>query len=288
MARLGFCGLGLMGSAMAARLLREGHDLTVWNRTAARAEPLVALGARPAAAPAGAARGAEAVVTMLADGAALEEVVLGPDGVAGELSSGAALIEMSTVGPGEVLSLLPLLPQGAELVDAPVLGSVPQAEEGALKVFVGGTEKAFARWEPVLSSLGSPMHCGPLGSGAAMKLVTNSTLCALMATLAEALALGAALGLDQGRVLDVLAGSPIGVTARRKRPLIESGAYPPNFRLALAVKDARLVTEAAECDLRLARAARSWFEEADAAGLGEMDYSAVVAHVRSLPASLPD
>jgi 3-hydroxyisobutyrate dehydrogenase-like beta-hydroxyacid dehydrogenase len=123
-----------------------------------------------------------------------------------------------------------------------------------------------------------------------MKLVANSTLGALMTALGEALALAGALGLDLSGVMDVLVGSSIGVTARSKRSRIESGSYPPNFRLSLAVKDMDLVVETATrlgLDPRVGRAARSWFQEAEARGLGDMDYSAVIALITGGPASLP-
>ncbi|HET7489724.1 MAG TPA: NAD(P)-dependent oxidoreductase [Acidimicrobiales bacterium] len=287
MAKLGFCGLGQMGGPMAARLVGAGHDVTVWNRTPARADALVEQGARRAGTPAEAAAGAEAVFTMLATPEALEAVLFGPDGLAAGLGAGTTLVEQSTVGPDAVAAACDRLPAGVAMLDAPVLGSVQAATDGTLEVFVGGDAGVFERWRPVLEVLGHPVHLGPLGAGAAMKLVVNSTLGALMTGLAEALALADALGVDQSAALDVLAGSPIGVTARGKRERIESGRYPPNFKLALATKDMRLVTEAARragLEARLAAAARSWLEEADAAGLGPLDYSAVIAHVRRRPA----
>jgi 3-hydroxyisobutyrate dehydrogenase-like beta-hydroxyacid dehydrogenase len=285
-----FCGLGRMGMPMAARLLGAGHDVVVWNRTPGRAGELVEKGAREAGSPAGAAAGAEVVFTMLADPAALDAVLFGPEGLIGGLSPGATLVEMSTVGPAAVRRIAERLPDGVDLLDAPVLGSVPQATEGTLKIFVGGEVEVFERRRPLLEAMGTPRHLGPLGSGAAMKLVANSTLGALMGGLAEALALGDALGLEEATVLDILVESPIGVTARGKRPLIESGVYGPNFKLSLAAKDLALVTDAAEeagLQLRLAPAARSWLEEATEAGLGDLDYSAVVAHARGRPAAAP-
>ena len=288
--RVAFCGLGRMGAPMAARLLHAGHELTVWNRTAARAEPLVEAGAALAATPAEAAGGAEVVVTMLADPRALESVVFGAGGVAYGATPGMTLIEMSTVGPDTVRTLAAHLPKGIDVLDAPVLGSVPAATDGTLKLFVGGEEAVFERLRPVLDPMGVARYLGPLGAGAAMKLVANSTLGALMCGLAEALALADALGLEQGAVLDILAESPIGTTVKSKRQHIESGVYTPNFSLSLAAKDLRLVTEAAEqagVELRLSPAARSWLERADAAGLGDLDYSAVIADVRGRPASAP-
>ena len=291
MTTIAFCGLGQMGAPMAARLLDAHHDLSVWNRTPERAAPLVERGAHQAVSPADAAGRAEVVVTMLADPAALEGVVLGPEGVAAGISSGATLVEMSTVGPDALRDLASRLPEGVDALDAPVLGSVPQATEGTLKVFVGGEADVFERCRPVLEAMGTPTHLGPLGAGASMKLVANSILGALMCGLAEAMALADALGLDPAAVLDILAESPIGATARSKRALIEGGEYrPPNFKLSLAVKDLGLVTSAADAagvELRLAPAARSWFERADAAGLGDLDYSAVIAHMRGRPASAP-
>lgn len=280
---LAFCGLGRMGAPMAARLLDAGHEVRVWNRTRGKAGALVDAGATEAGSPAEAAAGAEVVVTMLADRAAVEDVV-----VAADLSAGTTLVEMSTIGPDAVRALAARLPEGVEVLDAPVLGSVPQATEGTLKIFVGGDAEVFGRRRPVLEAMGTPRHLGPLGAGAAMKLVANSTLGALMTGLAEALALADGLGLEESDVLDILSESAIGVTAKGKRPLIESGVYKPNFSLGLAAKDLRLVMEAAEAagvELRVAAAARSWLERADEHGLGDLDYSAVIADVRGRPAS---
>jgi 3-hydroxyisobutyrate dehydrogenase-like beta-hydroxyacid dehydrogenase len=287
MAKLAFCGLGQMGAPMAARLVEAGHDVAVWNRTAAKAAPLERLGGHRAGSPAEAAAGVEAAVTMLADPDALEAVVLGEDGLAAGLPPGSTLIDMSTVGPDAVRRIAGRLPSGVEVIDAPVLGSVSQAEAGDLKIFVGGDEEEVRRRRPILVALGTVIHMGPLGSGASMKLVANSTLGALMTALGEALALSDALGLDQRTVLDVLAESPIGVTVNRKRRSIVSGSYPPTFKLSLARKDLDLVNEQAGeagLDLPVAAASRGWLRAADAAGLGDLDYGAVVAHVRGNPA----
>jgi 3-hydroxyisobutyrate dehydrogenase-like beta-hydroxyacid dehydrogenase len=290
MARLAFLGLGQMGAPMAARLIGGGHDVAVWNRTAERAAALVEAGARQGATPAQAATGAEAVFTMLATPEALDEVLFGEEGAVKGLEDGTTLVEMSTVGPAAIDRVRERLPEGVAILDAPVLGSVPAATEGTLQLFVGGEAQLFERWRPVLERIGTPRHLGPLGSGAAMKLVVNATLGTLMAGLGEAMALADALGLDQEQALDVLAGSPIGVTTKSKRGHLAEGTYPPNFKLALARKDMELVSEAAESldvDARLAAAARSWFDEADRAGLGPLDYSAVIAHIRHKEARLP-
>jgi 3-hydroxyisobutyrate dehydrogenase-like beta-hydroxyacid dehydrogenase len=186
---------------------------------------------------------------------------------------------MSTVGPQTIREIAPRLPDGVTLVDAPVLGSVPQATSGALEVFVGADDDVFARVRPILEALGNVQHVGGPGSGAAIKLVVNLTLGVAITALGEALALGSAFTLDRGILLDVLEKSPIGATVKGKRERIESGHYPPNFKLALGEKDLRLVEQAAaesKVELRVARAAHEWFEDAVPIA-PDLDYSAVVA-----------
>jgi 3-hydroxyisobutyrate dehydrogenase-like beta-hydroxyacid dehydrogenase len=269
-----------MGSPIAARLLRAGHDLLVWNRSPAKADRLCAEGATRAGSPAEAARGVDVVVTMVASPDALADVALGDEGIASGIEPGTTFIEMSTVGRAALAGIADGMPDGVEVVDAPVLGSVPEAEAGSLKVFVGASEATFKRLRDLLSAVGEPVHIGPFGSGAAMKLVVNSTLGALQLAFAEAMALSDALGLDPSKTLDVLEGSAIGGTVRKKREKLESGVFEPNFKLALAVKDLRLVVDAAragEIELPGAEAALAAFGAAGKAGLGDLDYSAVVA-----------
>jgi 3-hydroxyisobutyrate dehydrogenase/2-hydroxy-3-oxopropionate reductase len=286
MTTFAFVGLGQMGLPMAGRLLDAGHDLVVWNRTPDKAETLVERGAILVDTPAEAARQSMAVFTMLATPEALEEVVFGPGGLVEGMEDGHTLVEMSTVGPDMVRELAERVPDDVDVIDAPVLGSVPQATEGSLKVFVGAEPDLAEEWMPVLEAFGQPIHMGPPGSGAAMKLVANSILGAVMSGLAEALTLADAFALDQSEVLDILAESPIGVTVKSKRELIESGRFPPNFKLALAAKDLRLVADTAEAaglQLPLAAAARAWFDLAESEGLGPFDYSAVTAQARGRP-----
>ena len=282
--RIAVVGLGAMGGRMARRLLDAGHDLRVWNRTAEKAAPLAAAGATAAPTPAEAAAEAQLVLTMVADPAALAAVTEGPDGVAAGVHPDAVVAEMSTVGPGAIHRLRRVLPDEVELVDAPVLGSLSEAEAGTLRVFVGGTDAVCERVRPVFEALGTPVHVGELGSGAAAKLVANSTLFGSLGVLGEALALADALGLDRGTAFDVLSGTPIAAQAERRRESLESGDFPRRFALALARKDAELVTAAganAGAELRLAEAARSWLADAEAAGLGEDDYSRILEYVAS-------
>jgi 3-hydroxyisobutyrate dehydrogenase len=283
MAKIGFLGLGEMGTPMATRLRRAGHDLTVWNRSAERTVPLATEGAAVASSPAKAAAGADFVITMLATPEALEQVLFGSDGLATGLSPGQLLIDMSTVGPDEVRSAAARLPEGTTLVDAPVRGSVPQATSGGLEIFVGATGSNYARVRPILELLGTVRHTGGPGSGAAMKLVANLVLGAAIVTLGEALALGDSLELERELVLDALAASPIGPIVKAKRANVESGDFTPSFKLRHAAKDLRLVTEAAASrhrELEQAAVNRAWLDEAAEQGAADLDFSAVVATIR--------
>ena len=275
MSTVAVVGLGAMGSRIARRLLDAGHELVVWNRTAERASSLVEAGAVAAASPADAAARADVVLTMVADPAALRAVTEGPDGVAAAAPS--AVIEMSTVGPAGVARLSSVL-EGAEILDAPVLGSRDEAEAGSLRIFVGGEAEVVGRWTPLLSVLGSPLHVGPLGAGAAAKLVANTTLVGTIGVLGEALALAEGLGLPREKAFDVLATTPLAAQAERRRGALEADDFPPRFALYLARKDAELVSEAG-LDLRLTEAARQWLAEAEEAGWGDRDYSAVLAWI---------
>ena len=269
MAKVAVVGLGGMGSRIARRLLDAGHELVVWNRTAAKAE---ALGAPVAASPAEAAARSEAVITMVADPAALRDVTEGTEGVAAGAGD-ATVIEMSTVGPAAVERLASVLE--TDLLDAPVLGSLGEAESGSLSIFVGGKEAVFERWRELLAVLGTPIHVGPTGSGAAAKLVANSTLFGALGVLGEALALAQELGLSRDSAFEVLARTRIAAEAERRRPAVESGEYPPRFPLRLARKDADLIAELG-LDLRLFNAARSWLAETEG---DDRDYSAVLERI---------
>jgi 3-hydroxyisobutyrate dehydrogenase-like beta-hydroxyacid dehydrogenase len=280
MSKIAFLGLGEMGAPMASRLLRAGHELTAWNRTPERTAALAERGAIAAATPAQAAAGADFIVTMLATPEALEQVVFGAEGLAGALGAGQVLVDMSTVGLAAVRSVASRLPSGVPLVDAPVRGSVPQATDGRLEVFVGAGDEDFARVRPILEPLGTVRHVGGPGSGAAMKLVVNLVLGVAVVTMGEALALGESLALPRSLLLDVLADSPIGPIVKGKRALVEAGRYPPSFKLRHAEKDLRLVEDAAAStgrELRLAPAARSWLDAAAARGAADLDFAAVVA-----------
>jgi 3-hydroxyisobutyrate dehydrogenase-like beta-hydroxyacid dehydrogenase len=257
-----------MGSLMAGRVLAAGHDLTVWNRTAGRTQPLVADGARAAATPAEAAAAAEIVITMLADPAALQDVLAGPDGVAAGIRPDGCLVEMSTVGPAAALAARSLLPAGAGFVDAPVMGSVGPAASGELVVLAGGD---VDRAEKILAIFGRVVHCGPAGSGAARKVVLISGAIAGVTLVGELLAVADALGVPRDATLDGLAAGPLAGAVARVR---STGS---DFAVALAAKDLGLATDAA--DLPQLAAARDWLRAAAAEGAADQDLRRVVEHI---------
>jgi 3-hydroxyisobutyrate dehydrogenase-like beta-hydroxyacid dehydrogenase len=280
MTRVAFLGLGTMGSRIAAHLVAE-HDLVVWNRDGAKTVPLVELGATAASTPAGAARGSEVVVTMVSDAVALASIADGERGFAGAVGS-ATVIQMSTVGLPALERLREALPDRAQLLDAPVLGSVPEAEAGTLTIFAGGPADVVDRWSPLLSLLGTVLHVGPLGAGTAAKLVANAGLFGILGVLGEAIGLADGLGLDRSVTFDVLAATPLAAQADRRRPAVESDEYPPRFALSLALKDQELVIDAAAAagvELRVAPAVHAWLDDARRAGLGAQDYSAVLRRI---------
>jgi 3-hydroxyisobutyrate dehydrogenase/2-hydroxy-3-oxopropionate reductase len=275
-------GLGAMGGRFARRFLAAGHEVIVWNRTPEKAAELVELGAASAASPADAAHRAEAVITIVADPAALRAVTEGPDGIAAGADGSTTVIEMSTVGLGAVRWLATALPPETGLLDAPVLGSLSEAESGTLLMFVGGPQRLAKRWLPLFEALGTVLIAGHLGAGASAKLVANATLVGSLTLLGETLALAEHLGLDRKLTMDILSSTPLSLASERRRAQLESGEFPLRFRLALARKDAELIEEAAAAagvDTRVLAAAATWFAETDDAGLGDQDYSTVLARI---------
>jgi 3-hydroxyisobutyrate dehydrogenase-like beta-hydroxyacid dehydrogenase len=273
------CGLGRMGLPIAHRFLASGLRTTVWNRSPDAVRSGAAGGATVAATPAEAAAQADLVITMLASPEALFEVVFGPDGIAA--AGPRALAQTGTVACGNMTELAARLPDDCDLLDAPVLGSVPQAASGDLRLLVGADDSVFARWAPVLARLGEPVHAGPVPNGSALKHVLLAANAPMVGLLSEAIALGERLGLDRARVLDELELSRIGALVRRKRAMVEAGRYPADARLGLFAKDMRLVRQAGNdtgVPMTMAAAALGLAEEAVTAGLADLDYSVLIGH----------
>lgn len=283
---VGFIGLGSMGGGMAHRLLAQGHQVHVWNRTREKAEDLLAAGATVARTPRDAAAGADVVLLSVADGLALRSVTDGLDGAFAGLRPHAVLVNTSTVHP-EQLRAFATRPEAVarHLVDAGVLGNTEHAREGQLRIYAGGDAEAIERCRPVLDDLGKEVvHVGPLGAGMELKLVLNLVMGLEMQALAEAAAFGVARGLDQAQVLQAIAGSGFAspVMSFKARRMIAQRFDNADFRLTLMAKDLGLVADgAAELGLSLPMtgAAREQHNAAVAAGLGELDCAAIVAQI---------
>jgi 3-hydroxyisobutyrate dehydrogenase-like beta-hydroxyacid dehydrogenase len=286
--RVGFLGLGRMGGAMARRVAAAGLLAAVWNRSPGPAEALAGeLGVEACATPADVARVSDVVVTMVSDGAAVEAVAHGPDGLVAGLRPGAVWAEMSTIGRAPVAALAQLAAgRGAAFVDAPVSGSVAAASAGTLTIMVGGEEDALERARPALEAMGQTvLHLGGPGAGATMKLAVNSLVFAVVQAVAESLVLAEAAGIERSRAYDVFgasaARSPV---VDYRRPQFEDleGA-PVSFSLELTAKDFGLILGlASELGARMPQAELNAdvVQAAIAAGRREQDIAAVAAYLR--------
>ena len=287
MQTVAFLGLGVMGSGMAARLLDAGFPVVVWNRSAARAEPLRSKGAAVAASPSAAAAQADVILAMVADDGASREVWLGANGALASAREGTIAIECSTVSPAWVDELAgAAASRRCILVDAPVLGSRPQAKDGQLVFLVGGGADHVERVRPVLEPMSRAIvPLGPVGSGARMKLVNNFMAGTQAATLAEALAMIEAIGLDRDAAFSVLAnGAPGSPLVKTVGPRMLARDYDVNFALSLMRKDLIYAIDEAAAHgvtLSIAATARSLYEKAIGAGLGGADFSAVIEPIRA-------
>ncbi|MBY8873290.1 NAD(P)-dependent oxidoreductase [Micromonospora sp. PLK6-60] len=282
--RVAFLGLGRMGTPMARHVLTAGHDLTVWNRSPGKAEPLAAAGASVAGTPAEAAADRDVVVLMLAAPDAVERVLFGPDGVASGAAPGTLVVDGSTIGPDASRRMAERLRgQHLRYVDAPVYGSVGPATEGTLGVLAGGADDDVAAARPLLELWGDPKqvrHVGPTGAGSAAKLVRNLTLGLALAGIGDALRLAATLELPGDVVDELIAAGPLGAAFPGVRQILAAG--PPetaNFTVDMLTKDLRLCL-AAEPRLPLVDAARAVGEAAHADGHGQDDTRALPLWMR--------
>ena len=244
---IGFIGLGHMGSHMASRLIHAGYHLTVYDRTREKAHAIA--GAAVVETPKEAAAHSDVVISIVTDDAALEDVMLGPNGALAGTHAGSVIIDMSTVSPRASRHLYQTArTQGVAMIDAAVSGSVPQVEQGSLVIFVGGEQETYQRCQPLLGILGqSSFYMGPSGMGTTMKLVVNTLLGLGMQALAEAIALGEKAGLEQDVLLDVLGQTAV-LTAGQKSKLanVRHEQYPTQFALSLQHKDLRLIINEAD------------------------------------------
>jgi 3-hydroxyisobutyrate dehydrogenase len=286
---VGFVGLGIMGSRMAANLVRAGHDVTVYNRTAEKAEAWVAEhGGRVAATPREAAQGATVVITMVVDGAQVEEVLLGEDGAVEGAAPGTLFIDSSTIGPADARRIgAELDARGLAFVDAPVTGSSPKAEDGTLTIMAGGSDADFERAKPFFEAMGEViLHVGPLGHGQTVKVISNAVTATNCATLAQALVVGKATGVDLEALIGVMAAGSANSTmvGLKAQPMLAHD-FTPLFRLEHMLKDLGLCLDesrAAGAPFVNAAVARELYAAAVGRDLADQDFAAVLEVVEGL------
>ncbi len=286
MVRVGFCGMGTMGAAMAANVARAGFPLTVWNRTPGRAGLPVSLGAVEAATPRALADASDIVVVCVSDSPDVEQVLVGPDGVAEGAAAGSLVIDCSTISPAVTRDLAARLSkQGVAMVDAPVSGGSEGAQKGTLTIMVGGDAADVERARPVLASMGANItHMGPIGAGQATKAVNQVILCGSYLGVAEGIVLAIKAGLDPEQVVGALSGGAARswVLENRSGRMIADD-YPLGFRIALHLKDLGIALDLArEVGASLPVAALASQIEAGlvAKGHGDDDNAALARAIR--------
>jgi 3-hydroxyisobutyrate dehydrogenase-like beta-hydroxyacid dehydrogenase len=276
--RVAFLGLGIMGRPMAAKLVQAGHDVAVWNRTAGRDVE----GARTASSPADAASGAEVVWLCVSDTKAVENVLFGPDGVEQALAAGMIIVDSSTISPSATHRFAERVKaRDVTYVDAPITGSKVAAEGGTLIFMAGGEDAALARLQPLFQAMGKQVfHMGETTMGQATKLVMNLQIALIYEGFAEALALGAKLGIDVEKLLPLVQASMVrsGVVDY-KAPFILKRDFSPNFPLRLMLKDIHLALAAAkESRVRLPglEAVEEVYDLSAEEGHQDLDYAATL------------
>ena len=283
--RVGFIGLGIMGSRMAANLRRAGFDVTVWNRTAEKARSWARQhGGEPARSPAAVAAASDVVITMVVDGDQVESVLLGDDGVASGAAGGpdgVLCVDMSTIGPAAAQRIgAELSRRGLRFVDAPVTGSSPKAEDGTLTIMAGGEHEDFERARPLFEAMGELIvHAGPIGHGQTVKVINNTVAVINTAVVAGALLAGKQ-GLDLDALVTVLRGGSGGsAMLELKAEPMRSHDFSTLFKLEHMLKDVRLCREAIPGDsplLELLEPVERVLAEAVEQGLGEADFAALL------------
>jgi 3-hydroxyisobutyrate dehydrogenase len=284
--KIGVCGTGRMGSSIAQRLMSVGHEVAVWNRSLAKTKPLTDAGAKLFASPAELVAGCEVIIVMLLNDVASEAVYREPNGILKSKLAGKLVIDMSTVHPDTMTSNgSSVLRQGAAFVECPVGGSTGPAKEGKLFGLVGGAKVDLTRAMPVLEQLcRRTEHVGALGSGATMKLAINLPLLVYWQALGEALTICKPLNLSADRLIDILsdtAGTPTAMKGRGAAIAKVLGGSPMGetaFGVSAAKKDLATAVQfgaSIHAELPVTESALACFEEAEAAGLGDADATAV-------------
>jgi 3-hydroxyisobutyrate dehydrogenase-like beta-hydroxyacid dehydrogenase len=281
MASYGFLGLGIMGKAMASNLIRAGFEVTVWNRSADKCAPLVALGARQAATPREVAARCDITFAILSDPAAAREVCFGSDGVLAGIGEGRGYVDMSTVDDQTATDIASAISEkGGRFLEAPVSGTKKPAEDGTLVILASGDQSLYEEAGSAFDKLGKKrLYLGAVGQGARMKLVVNMIMGSMLSALGEGLALGLKGGLDGAQILDVLdAGAMACPMFKGKGPMLLAENYSTSFPLKHMQKDLRLALALGEelgQSLHTSSSTNEVFKRALIAGYGDEDIAAV-------------
>ncbi|KAI4381864.1 hypothetical protein MLD38_007891 [Melastoma candidum] len=280
--RVGFLGLGIMGSPMALNLIKAGHDVTVWNRTESKCDPLVSLGAKYKPSPEEVAASCDVTFAMLADPESAVDVACGKNGAASGMTAGKGYVDVSTVdGATSKLISEHIRATGALFLEAPVSGSKKPAEDGQLIFLTAGDEALYERVAPFLDVMGkSRFYLGDVGKGAAMKLVVNMIMGSMMASFSEGILLSEKVGLDPSVLVEVVSQGAISAPMYTlKGPAMVQSKYPTAFPLKHQQKDLRLALGLAESvsqSTPIAAAANELYKVAKSHGLSDQDFSAVI------------
>jgi 3-hydroxyisobutyrate dehydrogenase len=287
--RIGFLGLGIMGSRMAANVRRAGFPLTVWTHTPGKAERWAEEhGATARATPAEVAGASDVVVSMVVDGEQVASVLLGEGGAIEAARPGLLCVDMSTIAPSDTRRIgAALAERGVRMLDAPVTGSSPRAEAGSLTIMAGGEPEDFARARPLLETMGEAIvHVGELGQGEMLKLINNAVGAANAAALAEALLLARATGVDLDAFVRVVsAGSGASAQLELKAGPMREHDYTTLFKTEHMLKDVRLCLEEAQTagvPFPSAAHARDLLAATMGRGHGEHDYAAMIEAAEGL------
>jgi 3-hydroxyisobutyrate dehydrogenase-like beta-hydroxyacid dehydrogenase len=286
---VGFIGLGIMGSRQAANLRRAGFELTVFNRTHERAEAWAAEhGGHVAGSPREVGERSDVVISMVVDGAQVEEMLLGDDGAAAGANDGTLFVDMSTIGPVDARRIgAALAERGHGFVDAPVTGSAPKAEDGTLTIMAGGSDADIDRAMPLFEAMGELIvHVGELGMGQQAKVISNAVAATNCATLAQGLVVGRRTGVDLGALLKVMgAGAADSTMLQLKGEPMLAHDFAPLFKLDHMLKDIVLCLQEARragVGFPAAALAGELYAAGAGRGLGEQDFAAVLEVVEDL------
>ena len=291
MSTIGVVGLGLLGHALASRLIAAKHRVVGYDVVGARGDALKALGGETAASVGAVAKSVDAVCTVLPSLDAVESVILGADGIVTSARPGTAVIQMSTISPALTERLArEVTARGLGFLDCPISGTSGMVERGQGVIFVGGRRDLFDRWEAMLASvLPRPVYIGLAGQAMTLKLVANLLVALHSAAAAEALVMARQAGLDLGLVLEVLgAGAATSRMLEVRGPLIAKGEFPPQMKLDLFMKDLHLIQDAARtvhAPLPLTDVAERLYAAVDADGHGGEDLAVVVRALERMTGS---